>query len=107
VPSSTKLFEQVEDALADARILDRDLMRELLELAKSLEIALLDACRNNLEMKSADRNVAAASNELRDAVENLNKAYTGNIQVDSGDVESLFESQLTLGRNLLNEKNNA
>jgi hypothetical protein len=104
VPSSSKLFEQVEQALGDARVLDRDLVRELLDTAKALEVALVDACRNHLEMKAMDRNVAAASNSLRDAIDNLNKAYTSPIEIDTGELDIMFESQLMLGRNMLKGK---
>jgi hypothetical protein len=104
VPSSSKLFEQVEQSLGDARVLDRDLIRELLETARALEIALVDACRNHLEMKAMDRNVAAASNNLRDAIDNLNKAYTSPIEIDAGELDIMFESQLMLGRNMLKDK---
>jgi hypothetical protein len=105
VPSSTKIFEQVEDALADARILDRDLMRELLELAKTLETALLDSCRTNLEMKAADRNVVAATNKVRESLDALNTAYTAPVQIENNQVERLFELQLSASRTKMQEQN--
>ena len=100
MPSSSKLFQQVEEALADARILDRDLMRELLDLARALELALIDACRTNLELKAMDRNVATASNTLRDAIDALNAAYTSVAKIDDGELDQAVEQQIAVGRNL-------
>ena len=104
MPSSSKLFEQVEQALSDARVLDRDMIRDLLDLSRALEIALLDACRTNLETKLMDRNVVSASNAIRDSIESLNKAFSQPIKLDPGDLETLFEAQLTLGRKYLQDK---
>lgn len=104
MPSSSKLFEQVEQALSDARVLDRDLIRDLLDLARALEIALLDACRTNLETRLMDRNVVNASNTLRDAIDNLNNAFSQSIKIDANELDNLYEAQLMLGRKYLQDK---
>ena len=104
MPSSTKLFEQIDNALGDARVLDRDMVRELLELARALEVALLDACRTNLEMRIMDRHVVTASNSLKDAIDGLNKAYTQPVKIDPNELDGLFEAQLMLGRKYLQDR---
>jgi hypothetical protein len=104
VTSSSKLFEQVDAALSDARILDRDLIRDLLELSRALEIALLDACRTNLETRLMDRNVVNASNSVREAIDSLNSAFAQSIKIDANELDNLFEAQLMLGRKYLQDK---
>jgi hypothetical protein len=94
----------LEEALAAGAELDRALVSEMLEIARALKIALVDACRTNLELKSMDRNVASASNKLRDAIEALNRAYTAAVQVDETELENLVEQQITIGRNLLKSR---
>lgn len=82
-----KLILEVEEALANSRMLDRDLIRELVDLTRALETALFEACKSNLELQAMDRNIATAADKLRDATNALSQAYTQDISIDDSEVE--------------------
>lgn len=101
VPATTNIFAQVEDALGDPRILDRELIRELLDLSRALEATLIDVCRANMELKAMDSNVAASANALLESIDALKKSYTEQVQVDEEELARFVEAQLEANRTLL------
>jgi hypothetical protein len=107
LPQGNRIIAEVEEALSTPKILDRDLVRNLLELAKALELGLQDACRTNLELSAMDKNVVAATNNLRDAYNGLLKAYTTRVDVDPAAVDEMVESQYILGQQMLKESKGA
>lgn len=94
MPTSTALIAQVEEALGTPKILDRDLVQDLLGLAKALEAALIDVCRENLELKSMDQNVASAADSLKQAIDQLNASYTQAPPIDEKELDNFVENQL-------------
>ncbi len=89
-----KLIQQAEETLASSETLDINLARELVALAKALEIALIEMSRVNLELRAMDRNVAAAANTLRDATDALNRAYTQEVIVDEDQLAHTVDLQV-------------
>ncbi len=92
--ATNKLIQVVEETLASSNTLDMDLARELVALAKALEMALIEMSRVNLELRAMDRNVAAAANSLRDATDALNRAYTQEVVVDEEQLAHTVDLQL-------------
>jgi hypothetical protein len=101
--STNRIITEVEEALATPKVLDRDLIRDLVNLAKALEKGLDDTCRSNLELSGNDQKVVLATNQLKEACDALLSAYNQKVEVDDSQVIKLVEDQITSAQDKLKE----
>jgi len=100
---TNNIINEVEEALARPKVLDRDLVRDLVTYTKAVEQALADSCRTILELEAADQGVVEGSNALRESVESLLLAFNKSVEIADAEVDDLVDEQIKRAQNALNE----
>ncbi len=101
---TARIIGEVNEALAGPHVLDRDLVKRLVDLARALELGLEDACRTNLELAAMDQNVISATNALKLSCEALLRAYTQKAQIDPAAIANAVEVQIKIGAKLASDQ---